>query len=551
MLFFLFNLLAINTTAQHNLFILAFLPPQNDTLATYTFENQSITEQFLINYIDSLQKTGFLGASLDSIFTDSTKTTAFLNRGREFFMKNLNFTGNDSVFVKKVFDDSNNSMQWSMYQLNIAKNEVITYFEDNGYPFASIETRIERKDSVFGATLFTEKGKLIKLDTLKLRGEEPVNYSYIKNYLSFQREKIYSEKEINKISKKIADLSFVKEKRPMLVDFSPEKASIYLYLAKKKSSRFDGILGLVPNDKTQGKTMLTGEINLFLENILRYGEIFKFEWKKLPSSSQQLDLLASGSYFFGTMLGAEFKLNIDKKDTTYLNTGMQLAMNYSFSATKIFKAFIANNNSVILLKKDNRPPSLINASTTLYGFGYQTYNLDYKFNPRRGYFADIKIATGLKSLPDSSDTKQYEAEVLVAGYIPTGKYFCVMLQTRCAIIYNENYVLENEAIRIGGLNSLRGFDERVIPTTQYVIQTVELRYLFEKNSSLFVFSDIAYYEKSTLNDVFSDMPIGFGVGFTFQTKAGIFAMSYALGKQLDAAIQFKTAKIHFGYTSRF
>jgi len=49
----------------------------------------------------------------------------------------------------------------------------------------------------------------------------------------------------------------------------------------------------------------------------------------------------------------------------------------------------------------------------------------------------------------------------------------------------------------------------------------------------------------------SDNPFGFGAGMSFETKAGIFSIMYALGKQFDNPIDMKSAKIHFGIISTF
>jgi hypothetical protein len=48
-----------------------------------------------------------------------------------------------------------------------------------------------------------------------------------------------------------------------------------------------------------------------------------------------------------------------------------------------------------------------------------------------------------------------------------------------------------------------------------------------------------------------DFPFGFGAGAAFETKIGIFGLSYAMGRQLDNAISFKSGKIHFGYVNYF
>jgi hypothetical protein len=47
------------------------------------------------------------------------------------------------------------------------------------------------------------------------------------------------------------------------------------------------------------------------------------------------------------------------------------------------------------------------------------------------------------------------------------------------------------------------------------------------------------------------MFIGTGVGMAFDTKAGIFNMSFAVGKQGSAPFDFHDTKIHLGYVSFF
>jgi hypothetical protein len=54
-----------------------------------------------------------------------------------------------------------------------------------------------------------------------------------------------------------------------------------------------------------------------------------------------------------------------------------------------------------------------------------------------------------------------------------------------------------------------------------------------------------------MNNCSHYFPFGFGAGIAFTTKAGLFYLSYALGKQLDNPISFKTGKIHFGLAVQF
>lgn len=71
-----------------------------------------------------------------------------------------------------------------------------------------------------------------------------------------------------------------------------------------------------------------------------------------------------------------------------------------------------------------------------------------------------------------------------------------------------------------------------------------------RNSYFFVFMDAAYVAGNlmTQNLGFS---IWFGAGITFETKIGIFGLTYALGQQKDKSVDFRNSKLHFGYVATF
>ena len=48
-----------------------------------------------------------------------------------------------------------------------------------------------------------------------------------------------------------------------------------------------------------------------------------------------------------------------------------------------------------------------------------------------------------------------------------------------------------------------------------------------------------------------DFPVGIGAGLNFETGAGIFGISTAVGKTRDIPFNLRNAKIHFGFISVF
>ena len=114
-----------------------------------------------------------------------------------------------------------------------------------------------------------------------------------------------------------------------------------------------------------------------------------------------------------------------------------------------------------------------------------------------------------------------------------------------------NTLFRNELYRIGGIKSLRGVDEASVVCSSFAIGTVEYRFLFEENSNFFLFVDQAWWEDQSQAQLLTDSPIGFGAGTSFETKAGIFGLTYALGQQFDNPLQLRGGKLHFGFTSLF
>ena len=110
---------------------------------------------------------------------------------------------------------------------------------------------------------------------------------------------------------------------------------------------------------------------------------------------------------------------------------------------------------------------------------------------------------------------------------------------------------KNEFYRLGGMNSLQGFDELSLYANNYGFGLIEIRYKLNKMSYINGFFNGGWYEQNLVSEYFSDTPYGFGIGFAFETKAGIFNMSYALGSQQGNPLSFKTGKVHFGITVQF
>jgi outer membrane protein assembly factor BamA len=444
--------------------------------------------------------------------------------------------------------------------------KLISYYENNGYPFALAKLDSIQIDSQqISAQLVIEKNIYIQLDSLIIEGNAAINEKFLTRYLNIKNGMPYNEASFQSISKKINQLPFLFETKPAILKLTNKQNKLFLFLDKKNASQFDGIVGILPDEK--GKTIFTGDVKIKLVNaVLKNGETFDINWRRLQTETQDLKARVIYPYLFGLPIGVDYNIKLYKKDTTFIDVGNTLAFNYYYSGLNYIKTFYKQRNANLISTSGlialTVLPEYADITTKSYGLGFFYEKLDYKFNPKKGISINTQGSIGsriIKKNPKLNDaaytnvalnSSQYQLEGDVIGFIKLYKNNILKLSAQYATLFG-NTIYKNELYRIGGLRTLRGFDEESIYASTYFIPTIEYRFLFEKNSNLFVFIEGAWYENKSNNLNIKDTPISLGAGINFDTKAGIFNLGYALGNQFGNGFDLRTGKIHAGLTALF
>jgi hemolysin activation/secretion protein len=308
-------------------------------------------------------------------------------------------------------------------------------------------------------------------------------------------------------------------------------------------------------------------VRLALLNSLGRGELFDINWRRLQEETQDLKAKANFPFLFNTPFGIDYQIKLYKKDTTYIETNQNIGIQYSLTGTDYFKVYANPKTSSLLSTKGLESltvlPPYADISATIYGIGYRTERLDYRFNPRKGYSLTVSAGAGNRRIKKNSKlnpslydslkvvSAQYNSDFEGAVYLPLIQRSAIKIGLQSAWQYNSTKIFVNELFRFGGLKTLRGFDEESILASSYVIGTLEYRFIFEENSFINLFFDQGYYENKVPEKSIYAHPFGFGAGISFQTKAGIFSLNYALGSQFGNPIFLRSGKIHFGIVNYF
>jgi outer membrane protein assembly factor BamA len=558
-----------NTAAQKSISIILSNP--NEVCKKC---NKLLPKKILDNEIDSISKTytncilnkGYLSASFDS--TKTTKDTIFfyLFNGIKYYWGEINFIDDPNGDMKNMVLKNNRIKGKPVIIETIIKlkNKILTNYENNGYPFASIKAdSFEISTGLLSIKYYIKSGTFITFDSLETIGNAKISNNFLKHYLGILSGKNYNEKKVIQINRLLKELTFISIEKPEEIFFIGNTACIRLFLKQKKANQFNGVLGIMPNTKIPGKFLVTGDISLNLINSFHRNDHIEFSWKKLETSSQNLFASIQLPYILNKPVGGIASIKLFKKDSTFLNVTSHIGIPFYLTGSNNIGLYYENCSSTLLsisgLSSTNTLPELSSYNSNIFGISLNYSSLNNKNNPINGYAVKFQAGYGKKTIekhPEINPLAYNEIQMNsfrneffsdISKYTNIYKKWVVKLRVQSGYI-NTKKLFKNELYRIGGLYTLRGFDEESIYASEYLIGSSEIRFLFEENSAFFAFYDQGYYKNI---DTKYDNPAGFGAGIEFQTKAGIFTLSYALGRQLGNSVQFKTARVHFGFINRF
>jgi outer membrane protein assembly factor BamA len=518
----------------------------------------------------SLWNNGYLAAKTDSIRQDSTNQTVYINPGQQYTWAFLS-PGNvdDEILSFAGYRRRNfRNDQFKVKEVARIQERILTWCENNGYPFASVklDSVVFENDGRINAQLNLTKNRFTKIDSIAVKGTLKTSEAFLYNYIGIAPGDPYNESKVAAISPRIRELSFAREAQPFTILFTEKYTKLTLFLDKKKAGQFDGIVGILPDNNT-GKVLFTGDVRLKLQNALRRGELIELNWRRLQSQTQDLKARIAYPYLFRTPAGVDYSIKLYRRDTSFLHVQQLFGLQYIFTGNTGVRAYVKNTSSSLLstagLENITTLPSTADISAISYGLGFHIEHLDYRFNPRSGFTMDFSWDIGTRTIKENPGlnplvyqglklkTTAYSSTFTAEKFWPVGKRMTILTGIKSAWQFNSGFLLRNELYRIGGLMTLRGFDEESIFASSYGIATVEYRFLLEQNSWFFAFFDQGWYENNSKDQFVTDTPYGFGTGVTFETKAGIFALTYALGSQFNQPVQFRGGKIHVGFIGLF
>lgn len=526
------------------------------------FEHKSLGLAFL----DSLKKSsiaeGYLALNLQERYVSTDSLKVIIELGEKYFWKDI-LPGHVPIafltsgkFIKNTSYSEGNA--WLQHILLEAENQ--------GYPFA--EVKLDSLTSVengLRAIADFDIGPLIKWDSVAISGSSKTHINYIQNLTGIRPGEAFSQKKLDEASTILSRSSYFSQVNPPSLSFQLKSAKPTFFLKDRNSNVLDGVIGLLPNENESGKLLITGELDIQLYHLGGKGRDISLHWQRINIQSQTLDIKAKEAFLFNSPLDLKLGFNLLKQDSTFLNRFFEVEFGYRLSAESYLRFFTRRQAGDLISTSSYHDvtelPEVADYRWNQYGIGLNIDRRDSPFSPRRGGALTGEFAAGNKKLIQNTgipeevyvgldlNTPQYLGKVSFEQHIFIRPIWGMWVNMSGGFTQNKNLLL-NDLFRIGGLKSIRGFNENFFYARAYGYMNFEQRLFFGENSFLMVFADLGILE----NPYFApeiDKPISFGAGVNLETGGGIFRFIYGVGKSNQQPLDFSHSRIHFGYLARF
>lgn len=531
---------------------------QTKTINNFDYKKHHFSLESIKNetnaFKSKLEKFGYLNNSIKSVTTQNDTLYIGhidLKKKTNAITIYIDSSLNNKDYYSKLDLPEVKNNQFTLPFLSIEKKltEYNSVISASGYPFSNLSlTDIKQQnETTLSARLVIEtKQDARKLDNIIIKGYKKFPKAFLKRYLKIRPNKTFDIKGINKKVLSLNELSFASQIKDPEILFTKDSTQLYLYLKKTISNSFDGFIGFT-TEETTNKLKFNGYLNLVLVNNLNYGESLHLNYKSDESDQKDFNLKTNIPYLFGSPLGIEASLKILKRDSTFISTKQKTSLFYQLNSKSNFYIGTANTESNNL--------STTNAPTNVKDFTSRLYTLRYQYTKRQNQEKLFQIKSYLNAefglgnrKTTNTNNKQSLINIEAEHILNLNKKNSLYLKGTAHLLNSDNY-LENELIRFGGINNIRGFTENSLSANNLLVLNTEYRYKLSSNLFVNTVFDIANFQNKVLNQ--KENLYGFGFGFGILTKGGLLRFIYANGKTEDAPFKLNNSKIHLKLNTTF
>ena len=489
--------------------------------------------------------------------SDDLNINISVNEGKQYKFNSINFIGNfENLSIKTLnsFFDVKTGENFDRKKIVKGIKELSLYFNNLGYPFASVNSRVYSIDegALVNIDISLDLDKKTYINRIIISGNHTTQDDVIRRKMSVLEGGLYSKEGLDQSISQIRRLGYFSEVKHDIKRHRDNKDQIDIFINVTEAKTGEITLGLSHSNSTGGA--LTAGISQ--NNILGTGNTLKAAFSSSDAVSETslyfLDphfnkVGHSISYgFFNKKLDAA---NIDASSYILDESGFNFGYGVPVtSKSRVFGEFRSSkidltcglqlkNIDEIEQCNDNK-----DLNTTL-SFTYSSNSLDDYYFASNGSKSSLTYITALPL----ADYKYFKLQGSYKSYQPIldDKVFKFSSRINLASGYGGDSLPFYERFYEGGTSSVRGFDfnslgakyvssgkpkggELSIVSSIGVASSLAFAGLDNNNMRLSVFVDAGTISEKKSNFKLNDFRASTGLQFSWLTPIGPIGLHYAL-----------------------
>ena len=492
--------------------------------------------------LQQVKKRGFFTARIDSISKTNKELIAYLDLGKKI---------NEIIIVTKkdntngIIDSGIDSIKIKTREFSDLTNQLLEQIDRKGNSFSEITyvNPLLKNDTLFLEMKISNSSSR-KIDKVITRGYEDFPKKFITKYFLIDKNTVFSKQKLNQVSALSNKLDFIKEKKAPEVLFKKDSTHLYLFLDKIGTSSFDGLVNFSSKENGKG-LLLNGNLDLKLNNTFNTGEKFEIIWNKVSDEKTDFKINSYVPYILNSKFSTTLEFYLYRQDSTFINTNFELKTDYSINQKSHASILYSSEKSNYLLDISNN--DLASYSNYFIGLGYElkkssTSNL-YKY--KNGLNLNLTIG---KRKTDTESINQLKFHFSAFANVQINNRGYLNIKNESGLLTSKNYLL-NELFRIGGANSIRGYNEQSIFTNGYSYSNIEFRYSLDTSSYLYSITDLGGYKENTTNKI--KKLLGIGAGYQFRINNNLVNLGYVISTNSSTNAKLNSSRLVVRWTSFF
>ncbi len=501
-------------------------------------------EKSFDNLIKKIQLAGYIDVQLLKSDIQNKEFIKVISLEKKYETILLTIKNND-ITLENVLNSINIKKQTSVDFINIENYllDISMQLDRLGYTFAVVKlNNLQKKENQIVGELDITLNEKRTISSFVIKGYTAFPVNYLKNISKKYSKKSFSKENVEKLYTELNTFRFSRQTKYPEILFTTDTTSVYLYLEKVKSNRFDGFMGITSNK--EGKTILNGYLDLQLMNSFNRGEKISVYWKNNGEDQKTFSMAIELPYVLKTPFGLKGNLKLFTQDQTFQNTRLSTDLGYYFNFySKLFIGYESNQSNDI--QNSNNSVKSFKNSFWNTSFEYKSYLSKNQAIENISSF--IKIGFGKRNALNQNSPQQ-NIEWLFEKNIWLHAKHIFNVRAENFLLLSNTYLV-NELYRFGGINSIRGFNENSLQASQTHNLLTEYRFYFAPNSFIHSIIDYGYLNDKTTNQATTLKSFGIGLGLF--TKNGVMRLIYANGSTNNQSVDINNSIVHVGFKSSF